>query len=200
MKLKIGVIGAGASVDPETARKSYDIGREIATAGCILLTGSSPGLPYEAVKGAKEAGGITVGFSPASNILEHVEKYNFPIEPFDILIFTGFGLKGRNIIFIRSCDGVVVISGRIGTLNEFTIAYDEGRTVGVLAGSGGITQLLPEIINKSEKKGAMVIYESDPKSLIKQLVDIIQENQKHLESKRKTFNKKDTVRRLSLPR
>jgi hypothetical protein len=120
-------------------------------------------------RGAKEVNGITVGISPASNIKEHIEKYKFPTEFFDVLIFTGFGLKGRNVPFIRTCDGVIAISGRIGTLNEFTIAYDEGKIIGVLQGTGGITDSIEDILRKGEKKGGEVIYRSDPCLLVKEL-------------------------------
>jgi uncharacterized protein (TIGR00725 family) len=170
MKLKVGVIGSGTGVEQEIGKKSQEIGKEIACMGCILLTGSGSGLPYEAVKGAKEAGGFTIGISPASDLREHAERYKFPTEFFDMLIFTGFGLKGRNVPFIRSCDGVIVISGRIGTLNEFTIAYDEGKVIGVLKGTGGISDSIEDLVKRSGKKGGKVIYESDPRSLVKDLI------------------------------
>jgi len=177
MKLKIGVIGSGGDVEQKNGEKSQEIGKEIARMGCILLTGSGPGLPYEAVKGAKGAGGFTVGISPASGLQEHAERYKFPTEFFDVLIFTGFGLKGRNVPFIRTCDGVIVVSGRIGTLNEFTIAYDEGKTIGVLKGTGGISDSIKDVVKKSEKKGGKVIYEFNPKSLVRELVRILQSAQ-----------------------
>jgi len=174
MRLKIGVIGSGSDVEQEIMKKSKKIGEEIARMGHILLTGSGPGLPYEAVKGAKEAGGFAIGISPASDLREHTERYKFPTEFFDVLIFTGFGPKGRNVPFIRTCDGVIVISGRIGTLNEFTIAYDEGKIIGVLKGTGGISGSIEDLVKKSGKKGGKIIYESDSKSLVRELIRSLQ--------------------------
>jgi len=171
MKVKIAVIGSGINAQKQINMKAREIGREIAKADCILVTGSGNGLPYEAVKGAKEIGGTTIGISPASNIQEHIERYRFPVEAFDVLIFTGFGLKGRNVPFIRTCDGVIAISGRIGTLNELTIAYDEGKTIGVLKGTGGISDMVEDLVRKSGKKGGKVIYESDSESLTKELIN-----------------------------
>ncbi len=55
-----------------------------------------------------------------------------------MIIFTGFGYKGRNVINVRCADIVLILGGATGTLNEFTIAYDEGKIIGVLEGSGGI--------------------------------------------------------------
>jgi len=176
MKIKMGVIGSGANLREEVRVKAYEIGKEIAIADCILITGSGQGLPYEAVKGAKEIGGITIGISPASNIQEQVERYKFPTESFDVLIFTGFGLKGRNVPFIRTCDGIIVISGRIGTLNEFTIAYDERKVIGVLKGTGGISESIEDVIKGSEKEGGKVIYESDPHILIKEVIRSLRSN------------------------
>jgi hypothetical protein len=85
-----------------------------------------PGLPYEAVRGAKAKGGFVVGISPGLSIEEHRGKYRSPVEGFDVLVYTGSGLMGREITNIRSCDIVVIAGGRTGTLGELAIAYDEG--------------------------------------------------------------------------
>ena len=53
---------------------------------------------------------------------------------------------GREITNIRSCDIVVIVGGRIGTLGEFAIAYDEGRLIGILTGRRN-HRLIPEITN-----------------------------------------------------
>jgi uncharacterized protein (TIGR00725 family) len=171
LKLKIGVIGSGSSSDPTIGELAYETGREIARNDCILLTGAGPGLPYEAARGAREEGGQIIGFSPALNLQEHVERYGYPTDLFDVIIYTGFGLKGRNLLLVRSCDGVVAISGRIGTLNEFTISYDEGKTIGVLKGTGGISDYIEDIVRKSGKEGGKVISEPDHEKLIKELIE-----------------------------
>lgn len=59
-------------------------------------------------------------------------------------ILTGGGFMGREITNIRSCDMVVIVGGRTGTLGELAIAYDEGRLIGILKGTGGITQIVEE--------------------------------------------------------
>lgn len=173
MKLKIGVIGSGSDFGQRLNEKSEEIGREIARSNCVLVSGAGSGLPHDAARGAKQAGGYVIGISPAANLEEHMEKYKFPTEFFDALVFTGFGLKGRNVPFVRTCDGIVLVSGRIGTLNEFTIAYDEGKVVGVLEGSGGISDSIKEIVRKSGKKGGKIIYDSNPTSLVAELVKSI---------------------------
>lgn len=153
--------------------KAKDVGKVIAKSGCILITGGSTGPPYEAVKAAKEHGGFTVGVSPAMNLEEHTEKYKCPTEHFDLLIFTGFEKKGRNVIAVRSCDALIFISGGTGTLNEFTIAYDEGKVCGILLESGGISSIMKELEEKylsGRKKSGKVIYDSDPDKLVEAVI------------------------------
>lgn len=168
--MKIGVTGSAVSSDDSVLQKARCVGEEIALHDCYLLTGATTGIPYEAVRGAKERGGFIVGVSPAINLQEHIKEYKFPTENFDMLLFTGAGKKGRNVPFIRSCDAVILIAGRIGTLNEFTIAYDEGKVIGVLRGTGGISEMIPDIIAKCGKKGGTVIYDDEPKRLIESVL------------------------------
>ncbi len=172
MRLTIGVMGSsGGELSDEVCRKVYRLGEAIAERDAILITGGCPGLPYEAVKGAKAKGGLVVGISPGLSIEEHQGKYGSPVENFDLLIYTGSGLMGREITSIRSCDIIVIAAGRSGTLGELAIAYDEGRLIGVLTGTGGITEIVETIIQASKKEtGACVLYEDDPAKLVDRLI------------------------------
>lgn len=172
MKLTIGVMGSsGGDLSAEVQQKAYRLGEAIAEQGAILITGGCPGLPYEAVRGAKARGGWVVGISPGLSVEEHQGKYRSPVEGFDLLIYTGSGLMGREITNIRSCDIIVFVGGRSGTLGELAIAYDEGRLLGVLKGTGGITDIVETIIRVSQKDtGACVLYDDDPKKLIDRLI------------------------------
>ena len=176
MKLTIGVMGSsGGNLSEEVLRKAYRLGEAIAERDAILITGGCPGLPYEAVRGAKATGGLVVGISPGLSIDEHRGKYASPVEGFDVLIYTGSGLMGREITNIRSCDIVVIAGGRTGTLGELAIAYDEGRLIGVLTGTGGITEIVEEILRVSGKEtGACVLYDDDPVKLVDRLVHYYQ--------------------------
>jgi hypothetical protein len=79
---------------------------------------------------------------------------------------------GREITNIRSCDIVVIAGGRTGTLGELAIAFDEGRLIGVLTGTGGITEIVEEILRVSGKEtGACVLYDDDPKRLVDRLIE-----------------------------
>lgn len=163
---------SGGALSDEVRQRAYRLGRAIAEQGAVLMTGACPGLPYEAVRGAKAAGGLVVGISPGLSFDEHRSKYGSPVDGFDVLIYTGSGLMGREMTSIRFCDIVVIVGGRTGTLGELAIAYDEGRLIGVLTGTGGITTLIPRIIAVTQKAtGAHVAYDSDPEKLVTQLVE-----------------------------
>jgi len=167
---------AGGKLDDKARQSVHRLGVAIARRGHVLITGACPGLPQEAVKGAKGEGGIVVGVSPALNLGEHVEKYHSPTRGYDAIIYTGSGLMGREIENIRSCDVVIFAGGRSGTLGEFAIAYDEAKVIGVLEGTGGITAHLREIISIMKKEtGAIVCYDADPERLLDKLEHIYQE-------------------------
>ena len=175
MKTMIGVMGSVAGFAPHASALSMQLGRAIAAHDCILVTGACPGLPHDAVRGAKEAGGMTVGISPGHNFAEHTIKYASPSDGFDVIIYTGSGLMGREITGVRSCDIVVLTGGRSGTLGEFSIAYDEGKLIGVLLGTGGISAHIDMLVKVIDKEtGAQVVYDEDPRRLIATLVEMYQ--------------------------
>ena len=167
-RIKVGVMGsAGGKMHPGILEKCRELGRAIADEGCAILTGGCPGLPHAAVIGCKERGGLAIGVSPALSVDEHVNRYGSPTDHIDVMIYTGSGLMGREAIGVRSCDIVIVIGGRSGTLGEFAIAYDEGKLIGVLAHTGGISDHMHAIVGFINKQtGAEVIYDTDPERLI----------------------------------
>jgi len=139
-RFKIGVFGSAGGDMDKLKPMARAIGQTIASQDCILVTGGCPGLPYEAALGAHEHGGLVMGISPAMNLEQHRDVFKFPTHP-HTLIFTGFEKKGRNVISIRTCDAAIFISGRSGTLNEFTSFWDEGdenKVIGLLTGTGGV--------------------------------------------------------------
>jgi uncharacterized protein (TIGR00725 family) len=172
MQIRIGVMGTASEPgDAAIAARCRRLGRTIAGRGACLLTGACPGLPHESVVGAREVGGHVVGISPASTLREHVQVFASPYREYDVLIFTGLGLMGRELVNIRSSDIVVVLGGRSGTLGEFAIAYEEGKLIGVLTGTGGITEALGAIEASLRKDtGAEVLYDDDPARLIDRLL------------------------------
>jgi uncharacterized protein (TIGR00725 family) len=171
MKTKVGVMGSAGGVAAgeaeELRAKAESLGRAIAARGCVVLTGATTGLPHGVGAAAHEAGALHVGISPAADEQEHVGRYQLPVEGTDVLIFTGFGLKGRNVVLVRSCDVVLVFRGGMGTLNELTIAHDEGRVVGCLTGTGGVADEAERLIRVLKKQTrSVILFDEDPARLL----------------------------------
>src|SRR5215813_6862803 len=174
MRIKIGVMGSAAS---ESARldtgntlvaRAERLARAIAAQDVILFTGATTGIVYVVGKTAHDAGSFHVGISPGSNQREHVELYKLPVDACDALIYTGFGLKGRNVVLVRSCDIVLFVSGAMGSLNEFTIAHDEGKVIGCLTGTGGVADESEYLLQRFGKRTstARVFTSEDPVKLL----------------------------------
>ncbi len=169
--LAVGVMGsAGGVVKDEVRDTLYKLGQEVGRRGYVLVTGVAPGLPHDSVLGAKSEGGLVIGISPALNFKEHVERYKSPTRGYDLIVYTGSGLMGREIENIRSCDVVVIAGGRSGTLGEFAIAYDEAKLIGVLTGTGGIADHIDELLGVMNKEtGAKIISDPHPVHLVDRL-------------------------------
>ena len=182
MLLKIGVMGSAGDTLPAAAAaalraKAEALGRVIAARGCVVLTGATTGTPEAVGRAARAAGALHVGVSPAENEREHVERYKLPTDACDLVIYTGFGLKGRNVVLVRSCDVVLIFRGGTGTLNELTIAHDEGRVVGCLTGTGGVADEAGRLLSVLPKKsGAAVIYDADPERLLERCLEALKES------------------------
>ena len=181
IKPKICVSGSARTqyCSTDALKKSEQVGRAIAKAGAVIVTGATTGIPYWAAKGAKEAGGISIGLSPAASEKEHIKVYNLPIDYFDLIIYTGFNYSGRNLLLVRSSDASVIICGRMGTLNEFTIAFEDGKPIGILSGSGGTLDLIDDIVAQSHRVNpGGIIYDSDPDTLVTKIIARIEELKK----------------------
>jgi uncharacterized protein (TIGR00725 family) len=132
----------------------------------VLVTGATTGFPNIVSRAAQERGCLTIGISPASSREEHRSRYLLPDDGVDVIVYTGFGLKGRNVVNVRSSDIVIIFGGGIGTLNEFTIAYDEGKVIGVLEGTGGVADQIKKIVALSNTSRSELVFESSPEDLI----------------------------------
>ncbi len=175
MKYKIAVSGAAETTHCKARAmgKAVELGKEIVRHKAILITGATTGFPLWVARGAKEEGGISIGLSPAATEKAHVKTYRLPTNYFDLIIYTGFDYSGRNLLLTRSADAVIVGCGRMGTLNEFTIAFEDNKPIGVLEGDWEIDELIKEIIKKSHRGPGKIVYDSDPKRLLEKLLKLI---------------------------
>ncbi len=119
----IGVIG-GSQASPEIKNIAYEVGRNIAKRGDILICGGLSGVMEEASRGARESGGMTIGILPGKK-KEESNPY------IDIPIVTAMS-HARNAIIVRTSDILIAIDGAYGTLSEIGLALaDHKRIIGI---------------------------------------------------------------------
>lgn len=175
LKIKIGVSGASdtGSCGVDALDMAQTLGSEIIKQGGILLTTAKTGFPLWAAMGAKKEKGVVIGLSPAVNEREHVDVYRMPLEYTDLIIYTGFGEPGRDLLFVRSADAIIVGCGRVGTLHEFTAAFQEGKPVGILEGEGSIAPLVKDLVARGGYTTEHIIFDTDPKNLVARLFTLV---------------------------
>lgn len=174
-RYKIAVSGAAevSRCCKNIEKLGEQVGKEIVRNDCILITGATTGVPYFSAKGAKKAGGVSIGFSPAASEIAHRKAYKLPTDAFDVIVYTGFDYAGRNLLMTRAADAVIVVCGRMGTLNEFTIAFEDQKPIGVLIGSGGTADRIENFVQRPFRGKLKIIYEEDPKKLVKKVIAMI---------------------------
>lgn len=189
-KVKICVSGAAETghcgIDAYEVAK--EVGRQIVRQGAVLLTGATTGFPLYTAVGTKEEGGFSIGFSPAASEREHVETFRLPLDYMDIVVYTGFGFPGRDLLMTRSADAVVIGCGRVGTIHEFTIAYEDRKPIGILEGAWATDEVIKHIMKESNRPMHNVIIDNDPKTLIGKLIAMVRENKQKAMSVYKAYD------------
>lgn len=180
LKLKLCVSGAAETghCGDGALEKAKELGVEIVRHGAVLVTGATTGFPLWSAMGAKEAGGTSIGISPASNEYEHSEVYDLPLDYLDMVIYTGFGFSGRNLLLTRSSDAVFIGCGRVGTINEFTIAFEDKKPVGILEGEWETDTVIKDIMEKGHRPNEKVIFDSDPKMLVERVIELVKKEKR----------------------
>ena len=119
-KLQIAVIG-GHNCDEQIIKVAEEVGRGIAEMEAILVCGGLTGVMEAACRGAKSAGGTTVGILPGSDRKEA----NFYV---DFSILTGLGFMRNNLV-VKNADIVIAIDGKEGTLSEIAFALQMKKPI-----------------------------------------------------------------------
>jgi uncharacterized protein (TIGR00725 family) len=184
MRYSICVSGASSGETVEKSRYLAErLGAAIARSGHILTTGATTGLPFYAAVAAHKAGGMSIGFSPATSMREHIYKYRLPIGMFDFVNFTGMNYVGRDVYLVQSSDAVITIGGRFGSLHEFTTALEDNKYCGVLLGSGGAADIIPELLERLEAPhNRFVIMDDDPEKLVAKMIKLLDEQYKGIDA------------------
>ncbi len=133
-KLQIAVIGYNKDGCTDiAANAAYEVGKEVALAGAVLVCGGLGGVMESACRGAKENGGTTIGIIPQ-------EEFSYANQHCDVVICTGIGYA-RDFIVAFSADGIIAVGGGVGTLIEMGVAYMTKKTIVAMAGSGGVADM-----------------------------------------------------------
>ncbi len=180
IKYTICVSGAAATghCSDNAVEIAEELGREIVRRNCVLVTGATSGIPYWTAKGAKSAGGFVVGISPAASEKAHLKTYRLPVDYHDIIIYTGFGYSGRNLLLTRSADAIITFCGRMGTLNEFTVAFEDAKPIGVFEGTGGTADMIRDLVSKSHRGPGKIVYSSNSKDLLDKVIELVKKEKK----------------------
>lgn len=184
-KLQYAICVSGAasgSTIEQSKHLAERLGTAIARRGHVTTTGATVGLPYFAAKGAKEAGGMSIGFSPAGSVREHLRKYRLPHKYFDFISYTGMDYVGRDSYLTQSSDAVITVGGRFGSLHEFVTALEAHKPCGVLIDSGGTADIIPQLMRVlSPPRGYRVIFDENPENLVQRIVDALDEEFKDVQ-------------------
>lgn len=172
LKIKICVSGAAETshCGAGALDTALELGREIARQGAVIVTGATTGFPLWSAKGAKEEGGFSLGLSPAATEKEHAEAYGLPLDYMDFIVYTGQGYTGRDILLTRTTDAVILGCGRIGTIHEFTVAFEDHKPLGILQGPWMTDEVIKMIIDNGYRENEMVVFEEDPKILVEKMI------------------------------
>jgi len=91
----------------------------------------------------------------------------------DLIVYTGFGYPGRDILLTRASDAVICGCGRIGTIHEFTVAFEDNKPIGIFEGPWETGEELKEILRKGHRPNDKIVSGDDPKKLLEDLLIII---------------------------
>ncbi len=179
--MKIGIFGSAAGEIKPVFEKARELGEILASENVTIITGASTGIPYQAAYAAYKKGAAVWGYSPSMDYKSHIKDTGDDVSIYKKLIYVSrdfqYGKnilvtrKYRNVLSTANCDAGIIISGRWGTLNEFTNLFDMGKVIGVLTGTGGVANELKSLSKKISKPSkAKIIFDSSPRRLVKSIL------------------------------
>lgn len=188
MTYKIGVYGSNIRESEQAIHLAQTVGMLLAARGVIVITGACSGMPYIAAQAAKQQGAEIWGFSPERDV--EAQQRAFPTDDlalYDQLFFIppqynqhfflerfpqrgddrGIRLRYRNFLSTMHSDGAIILAGGWGTLNEVTNLIYDSKPIGVLTGSGGLADALPEWLPRLRKKSESAFFCSpEPEAVV----------------------------------
>ncbi|MCL5433229.1 MAG: hypothetical protein M1524_03915 [Patescibacteria group bacterium] len=150
MKYKLGIFGSAVEEKDEVTKKARKLGELLGKYRdkIIVITGACSGIPYQVGSEAAKKGVEIWGYSPCTNLkgqkdftpkddISIYSKLIYVPKNFEFSSNLDISKKYRNVVSTANCDAGIIISGRWGTMNEFTSLYDFGKVIGILTATGG---------------------------------------------------------------
>jgi uncharacterized protein (TIGR00725 family) len=173
--IRIGIIGQSERptepLSKETTEVAYKMGYIIGKNGWQLISGGRDGVMRESSRGAKDAGGLTIGIMPS---MDKNEANDYV----DVVITTGLGIGMRSELMIHTVDIVVMIGGKNGTLKELSAAYLNKKPIIVIKNTGGIIDKLKDFLFEGkyidDRKNIEILFADSPEDAEKLIKKIIE--------------------------
>jgi len=171
--MQIAVLGSWEKeLDGRVRDLAEEVGRLVARRGDVVMTGGSTGVMEASMKGAKSAGGLTVGFVPG----DRKEAYQYLGNHIDLFIMTGTSELGKLAPLIHSADGIVAIAGGAGTFIEICMAYLEDKPTVLIPVAGRTTDLIRAMTTDGfldYRRVRRLLFAEDPREAVELLYSIV---------------------------
>lgn len=169
-KYQIAIIGyagleeypKGMIIKPEVFDYAYQLGKLIAKQGWTVITGGKSGVMEAANKGCKDANGISVGVVTGDKRFT-ANKY------VDVEVIPGTFNCGEEMTLVTMSDALIILGGGMGTLQEITIAYRQGKPIFSIRGLGGWSEKFEQVVQLDERDKVRIEYSNSPEDLMNKL-------------------------------
>ncbi len=150
---------------------AFRLGKYLIRYGANVLIPTLPGFHLWVAKGVKEEGSSVIAFSPAASFREHLEIYKLPIRYMDIIIYSGFGFSGNDVLLSRSADASIFVYGGVEAVHEFWLASRERKVIGILKSEFKEDDFFFHTIqNDSRFDERNVFFANNPEKMAKEII------------------------------
>ena len=169
----------------DLSQSAYLLGQEIAQQGQILLTPVGLDLGYRVAAGASSKTGLSIGFSPAHNMRQHVSSLRMPTDVYDWLYYSGQEDVSLLTEMVRSCQAVLFVGGVLDNIAELSQAIERFLPIGILLDT--VNESNNDILNYLQalpaERQRQIILHQDPKVLVQTICRMLQSAYADLDTK-----------------
>ena len=165
------------------SQPAYSLGKQIAAGGHTALTPAGLNLAYQVAKGAADKSGLSIGFSPAAGLRQHVRDLQLPTDVYDWLYFTCLGPSALLADLIQKSQALILVGAVMANISELALASDASLPVGVLLDGEeqANNDLLQYLQSLPLEKQRHIVVHKDPKVLLDTVVKMLDETYSDLD-------------------